>query len=198
MVPGLGYLCLQVERGELPETPTAPTSLTLENEHLRVVVNPDGSLHSLVHKATGREALADAGNQLWLYPDVPREWEGWELDASYPLGGERLFAASAPERLPGQLEQAIRVTYDAQNSQAQGSEIVQTYMLRQGAKRLDIRTHAFCGRAADCCSEVRRRWGYGRPAPVSRRPSARCSAAPTPTPPGTPRSSRCRATDSPI
>ena len=38
----------------------------LENAHLRAELGPDGSLASLVHKATGREALAGRGNQLWV------------------------------------------------------------------------------------------------------------------------------------
>ncbi|CAM3745647.1 alpha-mannosidase [Deinococcus frigens] len=137
-VPGLGYLCLEVgATGEeaKPVAEPAPNSLTLENEHLRVVVSPDGSLQSLYGKATGREALAGPGNQLWLYPDVPREWEAWELDASYPEGGERLSAAEPPERLTGRLEAGIWVRYDAQ-----GSPVIQTYRLRAGSRRLEIET----------------------------------------------------------
>ncbi|GGL87371.1 alpha-mannosidase [Deinococcus aerolatus] len=143
-VPGLGYLCLGVvpeeasapEDAEVPEDAGAASgALTLENEHLRVVVRPDGSLDSLYSRASGREVLDGPGNQLWLYPDVPREWEAWELDASYPDGGQRLNAVAPPERLKGRLEQAVRVRYDAQ-----GSEIIQTYRLRRGAQRLEIET----------------------------------------------------------
>ena len=135
-VPGLGYLFLGIGAGQQPEgLQDSPEAMVLENEHLRAEIAPDGSLASLIHKHSGREALDGPGNQLWLYPDVPREWEGWELDASYPSGGERLLAVSAPERLPGRLEQAVRVRYDAQ-----GSEIIQTYALRQGSARLEIRS----------------------------------------------------------
>ncbi|TSA87599.1 alpha-mannosidase [Deinococcus detaillensis] len=135
-VPGLGYVCLLVEEGT-SEVFASDHNLALENEHLRVVINPDGSLASLYDKASGRESLEGSGNQLWLYPDVPREWEAWELDASYSQGGERLTAAEAPERLMGQLEQAVRVRYDAQ-----GSDVVQTYRLRCGSRRLEIDTRA--------------------------------------------------------
>ena len=137
-VPGLGYLCLSAGVGDEPDgtsdDPAFP-SLTLENEFLRVVVAPDGTLESLWDKAGGREALGGAGNQLWLYPDVPREWEAWELDASYAAGGERLSAAAPPERLPGRVEAAVRVRYDAR-----GSAVTQTYRLRRGSRRLDIET----------------------------------------------------------
>ena len=136
MVPGLGYLSLGVRAGNhLENTEDDSEATVLENEHLKAEIARDGSLASLIHKASGREALAGPGNQLWLYPDVPREWEGWELDASYPSGGERLRAISVPERLPGRLEQAVRVCYDAQ-----GSEVVQTYVLRHGSQRLEIRS----------------------------------------------------------
>jgi alpha-mannosidase len=135
-VPGLGYLCLGVDADQAASDGDSTLSpLTLENEHLRVVVAPDGSLESLLDRALGREALAGPGNQLWLYPDVPREWEAWELDASYPEGGVRLSAVARPERLPGQLEQAIRVQYEAQ-----GSRVTQTYRLRAGSRRLEIDT----------------------------------------------------------
>jgi alpha-mannosidase len=135
-VPGLGYLCLGIGAGQQPEgLQDSPEAMVLENEHLRAEIAPDGSLASLVYKHSGREALDGPGNQLWLYPDVPREWEGWELDASYPSGGERLLSVSAPERLPGRLEQAVRVRYDAQ-----GSEVIQTYVLRRGSRRLEIRS----------------------------------------------------------
>ena len=43
----------------------------------------------------GREALDGPGNQLWLYPDVPREWEGWELDASYRQASDAAVVWSA-------------------------------------------------------------------------------------------------------
>ena len=146
VVPGLGYLSIGypgLEAGARRATQAAgrtagervPDPMVLENEHLRAEVAPDGSLISLVHRSSGREALAGPGNQLWLYPDVPREWEGWELDATYPSAGERLLAISPPERLPGQLQQAIRVRYDAQ-----GSEVTQTYALRRGSRRLEILT----------------------------------------------------------
>jgi alpha-mannosidase len=57
--------------------------LTLENAHLRVELGEDGSLRSLVHKATGRETLAAPGNRLELYEDRPVKFDAWDIDPSH-------------------------------------------------------------------------------------------------------------------
>ena len=54
--------------------------LVLENEHLRVEVGEDGSVLSVVERATGREALAAPGNRLELYDDRPVAFEAWDID----------------------------------------------------------------------------------------------------------------------
>ena len=54
----------------------------IENAHVRAMIGLDGTISSLVHKATGREALAGRGNQLWVYPiDKPRNWDAWDIEA---------------------------------------------------------------------------------------------------------------------
>lgn len=134
-VPPLGYA-----RVPAAQEAGAGEGLTLENEYLRVQVNPDGSLGSLWHKETGREALgAEAGGQvrgnaLWAFVDVPRAWEAWDVDASYPREGQELHASEAPRRLDAQ---RIEVRY-----QLGESRIRQTYVLRPGMRRLDIETEA--------------------------------------------------------
>ena len=73
---------------------------TIENKHLRVVIGKDGTIASLVHKATGREALAGRGNQLWVYPgDKPRNWDAWDLEDDYAQSGIELTAVEA-DRAP--------------------------------------------------------------------------------------------------
>ena len=63
----------------------------LENAFLRVELGEDGSIASLVHKPTGREALAGRGNQLWVYPqDKPRAWDAWDIEEDYAERGEEL------------------------------------------------------------------------------------------------------------
>jgi alpha-mannosidase len=56
--------------------------LTLENAHLRAVFAPDGSLTSVLHKASGREALAAPGNRFELAEDRPVAYDAWDIDPS--------------------------------------------------------------------------------------------------------------------
>ncbi|GBF08104.1 putative alpha-mannosidase30 [Deinococcus aerius] len=136
-VPGLGYLTLTVSNADAPagEVENPGSDLVLDNGLLRVVVAPDGTLSSLYDLRAGREALADRGNQLWAYVDLPREWDAWEVDADYAGEGEELLAAEPPQRLPGELRQAVRVV-----RRHGESTIIQTYELRRGSPRLDIHT----------------------------------------------------------
>ena len=55
---------------------------------------PTGRIASLVHKASGREALAARGNQLWVYAqDKPRNWDAWDVEEDYEASGEELVGA---------------------------------------------------------------------------------------------------------
>ena len=68
----------------------------LENATLRVEIGDDGTIASLVHKPTRREALAGRGNQLWLYPqDKPRAWDAWDVEEDYAARGEEWRAVDS-------------------------------------------------------------------------------------------------------
>ena len=108
----------------------------LENAHLAATIGPDGTVTSLVHKATGREALADRGNQLWVYPqDKPRNWDAWDIDEDYALSGveltevaERSFEATAHRA-------SIRIV-----KRYRDSSVTQVYSLAANGRRLDVET----------------------------------------------------------
>lgn len=109
----------------------------LENEHLSVVIGKDGAVSSLIHKATGREAIEGAANQLWVYPaDKPRNWDAWDVDADY---AEKAVRLDKPEDITlveqGPHRAAIRVVYRYRNS-----TVNQLYVLTANARRLDIET----------------------------------------------------------
>jgi alpha-mannosidase len=57
--------------------------LVLENAHLRVRLGEDGSVESVVDRATGRETLAAPGNRLELYEDLPVKFDAWDIDPSH-------------------------------------------------------------------------------------------------------------------
>ncbi|GAC1044713.1 alpha-mannosidase [Rhizobium sp. No.120] len=109
----------------------------LENEHLSVVIGKDGAVSSLIHKATGREAIEGAANQLWVYPaDKPRNWDAWDVDADYAEKGIRL---DRPESIrlveEGPHRAAIQVVYRYRNS-----TVTLLYVLTANTRRLDIET----------------------------------------------------------
>lgn len=109
----------------------------LENDHLAVVIGRDGAVASLVHKASGREAVDGSANQLWVYPaDKPRNWEAWDIDADYAEKAVRLDATESISLVEsGPHRAAIRVVHRYRNS-----SVTQTYVLSANAKRLDIET----------------------------------------------------------
>jgi len=121
-------------------TPAAPfltvTSRQIENDDLRINVNPDGTLESIYDKTFDREVLADRGNQLWLFTDVPRQFDAWDIDATYTDEGTELLAAVEPESVePGPIRGALKVVRRYENI-----EIVQEYRLAAYSRRLEIAT----------------------------------------------------------
>ncbi len=100
--------------------------LTLENAHLAVRLSPDGTVESVVDRATGRETLAAPGNRLELYEDRPNDFDAWDIDPFHletrrdcppadrwevvstgPLRGEIAFERRVGER--SALRQVVRL-----------------------------------------------------------------------------------------
>lgn len=134
-VPPLGIAV--VARDGAPAAGLSASPTHLENALIRATIAADGTIASLVHKASGREALAGPGNQLWAYPvDKPRNWDAWDVDADYATRGEAL---TKPESIAliesGPARAAVRVTH-----RFRASTIVQTYVLTANSPRLDIET----------------------------------------------------------
>jgi alpha-mannosidase len=86
-------------RGGVPALGAAPASVApppvaltaldggyvLDNGLVRAVVDARGLLTSVVDLASNREAIAPggAGNLLQLHPDVPANWDAWDVDHTY-------------------------------------------------------------------------------------------------------------------
>lgn len=109
----------------------------LENVHLKATIGSDGTITSLVHKATGREALAGRGNQLWVYPaDKPRNWDAWDMEGDYAGKGIEL---DKPEKVrvmdEGPTRASVRIV-----RRFRASTVTQTYQLEANGTRLDIIT----------------------------------------------------------
>jgi alpha-mannosidase len=145
MVPALGAVALSTTEGaaEAEFSPVRASPSQMENEYLRVQLGENGTLTSIYDQECGREVLAGRGNQLWLFTDIPRQFDAWDMDASYTEEGMEILADHPAELVEqGPLRAALRVTRRHQNI-----EIIQTYRLRRNSRLLEIhnRIH-WCGR----------------------------------------------------
>ncbi|HEX3979618.1 MAG TPA: glycoside hydrolase family 38 C-terminal domain-containing protein, partial [Acidimicrobiales bacterium] len=82
-VPACGYQVYDLVVAE-PTTGAGATADVgaLENEHLRIEIDEQGLLSSILDKAAGRQVLApDArGNRFQLHPDYPNFYDAWDID----------------------------------------------------------------------------------------------------------------------
>jgi alpha-mannosidase len=135
-VPPLGSVILTVAAGRpsQPSTTVRATVSELENEGLKIFVNSDGSLASVYDKEQRREALSDRGNQLWVFTDIPRQFDAWDIDASYTDEGVELLAEEPAQVVEsGPLRATLRVIRSFESS-----NIIQEYSLTQGGRQLTI------------------------------------------------------------
>jgi alpha-mannosidase len=138
IVPALGAVPLRSVRGEVAAavSPVRVDRREIENENLRIRVNDDGTLASIHDKICGREVLADRGNQLWLFTDIPRQFDAWDVDVSYADEGVELLAEGEPELIEqGPLRGALRVIHKHDNI-----EIAQDYRLTTHSRLVEIHT----------------------------------------------------------
>ena len=109
----------------------------LENGRLIAELDADGSLISLIHRATGREALSGPGNRIVLYDDRPTDFEAWDIDPfaletardAAPATGGKIINAG-PLRAEVRFERALGLA----------SRMTQTVRLDAGADRLEFHT----------------------------------------------------------
>ena len=109
----------------------------LENDVLRVTLAADGSIASILHKPTGREALDGYGNRLMAYPvDKPRNWDAWDIEGDYAERGEEITDLQSLEVIEeGPHRAAVKLV-----RRFRSSTITQVLSLAAGARRLDIKT----------------------------------------------------------
>ncbi|HVY51256.1 MAG TPA: glycoside hydrolase family 38 C-terminal domain-containing protein [Devosia sp.] len=126
-----------VGREVAPASGLRASRTSLENDVLKVTLGSDGTIQSLIHKPSGREALSGPGNQLWAYPvDKPRNWDAWDIEEDYAERGEAITGLESMDLVEsGPHRAAIRIRRSYRNS-----TITQTYVLTASAPRLDIET----------------------------------------------------------
>jgi alpha-mannosidase len=111
--------------------------LVLENEHLRVQLADDGTVTSVVEKATGREALAAPGNRLELYEDLPVNFDAWDVDPFHLETRRDCPAADSCEVLS---TGPLRAEVAFGRRVGERSSLRQVVRLDAGSRRLEFRT----------------------------------------------------------
>ena len=111
--------------------------VVLENGRIRAELAADGSLRSLVERATGREALAAPGNVLQEYDDRPTAFDAWDLD---PFHLETVRDAPPAQRRPGIAATPLRAEVVFERPLGRASRLVQTVRLDAGSPRLEFRS----------------------------------------------------------
>jgi alpha-mannosidase len=119
------------------EIPVAVTTASLENRHLKVAIGADGTVTSLVAKASGREAIDGRANQLWAYrQDKPRNWDAWDLEDDVFLSGEEVVDVVSVKVVADRPEfGAVEIVRRWRHS-----TITQVLSLTAVSRRLDIET----------------------------------------------------------
>jgi len=135
-IPALGIAVVS-PASHPPAAGLSASTSVLENSVLRAEIGKDGTLTRLLHKPSGREALAGRANQLWVYPaDKPRNWDAWDIEDDYEEKGVELVEPAAIELVEtGPHRAAIRIV-----KRFRDSTIRQTVTLWANSQRLDIRT----------------------------------------------------------
>jgi alpha-mannosidase len=118
---------------------TADGGAVLENAFLRATLTGGGAVASLVHRATGREALAAPANRLELYEDRPVAWDAWDVD---PFHLETRADVAPAAAIAAVREDPLRVEVDFERPVGERSVVRQTVRLDAGARRLEIHTVA--------------------------------------------------------
>ncbi len=113
--------------------------LMLENAHLSVRLGADGSVESVVDKATGRETLAAPGNRFELYDDQPVEFDAWDID---PFHLETRHDCEPADSWQVVTEEPLRGEIAFERRIGEASTLRQVVRLDAGSRRLEFHTTA--------------------------------------------------------
>jgi alpha-mannosidase len=125
-------------RGGAVRIERAGDALRLLNDRIAVTIDAEGLIPSIVHAATGREAVpaGTRANLLQLFRDTPTQWDAWDVDVEYRLSGEDLTAVDALEVVTETPELAeVRLV-----RRFGDSAVTQTLSLAADSSALDIET----------------------------------------------------------
>jgi alpha-mannosidase len=109
----------------------------LENAHLRAELAEDGTVVSLVERASGRETLAEPGNRLELYEDRPVLFDAWDVDPSHL---ETRRDCPPAESVAAGTQTPLRGELVFERRLGEASRLTQVVRLDAGSRRLEFNT----------------------------------------------------------
>jgi alpha-mannosidase len=122
----------------LEESHLAASSNRLENDFLRVELNPAGDITRIYDKQNGCDVLPEGGvaNQFQAFEDRPHDWDAWDIDIFYD---DKLFLAEPASQVrvveAGPLRAVLEIHRKILNS-----VYVQRISLCHNSPRLDFDT----------------------------------------------------------
>ncbi len=112
-------------------------TIRLENGKLTAILTRGGAVRSLIHRASGREALAGDGNRFVLFDDRPTEYEAWDIDPfALETGRETADATSCSVVTNDPLRAEVRF----ERMLGKASRMVQTIRLDAASAHLEFDT----------------------------------------------------------
>jgi len=107
----------------------------LENALVKAIVNARGEVTSFILKESGREFAAGAMNRFRLFKDVPRRWDGWDIDSNYVYQEIEGAYDISVEPVAQGIEAVLKVTGKLLNS-----TYTQYIRLAKDSKRIEFET----------------------------------------------------------
>ncbi len=110
----------------------------LENNFLRVELNPAGDITRIFDKVAGREVLPTGAvaNQLQAFEDIPLNWDAWDIDIFYD---DKMWLAEPADSIKVVEEGPLRTTLEIKR-RVLNSSFTQRISLTHNSPRLDFDT----------------------------------------------------------
>ncbi len=147
-VPAGGAVVSRDRPGASPDATVGAVGdgYVLDNGLVRATVDGRGLLTSVLDLTTGREAIAPgaAANLLQLHPDVPNEWDAWDVDRHYNrhvtdlVDVESLDPVTAPGAEDGGCVDGVVAVRLVRRFGR--SSLTQVVSVAPGARRVDVET----------------------------------------------------------
>lgn len=137
-LPQVGWSVFHIRRGAGKAMPAVSvTTSTLENEFLKLTIDGEGRVVSLIDKTTGRDSIDPVlkANVLKLYEDVPGKYEAWDIAPTYTNVEFDLGGAVVKVVEQGPVRSAIEISRSFRNS-----KMTQRIVLTRTGRRVDFET----------------------------------------------------------